>query len=125
MILSVQAPKNHKMMLTPDDKSPSIDWLPWARFNLHRNPFGELTPDERAELAVVNVDYLVEMLGDPRQAVQFIGECGRGKTTRTHPVRQLFQGVPFWLMKRSGCLDPLGAVFCAVSLRWCLLRTTI
>ena len=57
------------MMLTPDDKSSSIDWLPWARFNLHRNPFGELTPDERAELAVVEVDYLIEMLGDPGQAV--------------------------------------------------------
>ena len=75
------------MMFTLADNSPSIDWLPWARFNLHRNPFGELTPDERAELAVVEVDYLIEMLGDPRQAVQFIGECGRGKTTRMLKLR--------------------------------------
>lgn len=75
------------MMLTPYDKSPSIDWLPWARFNLHRNPFGELTQDERAELAVVEVDYLIRMLGDPRQAIQFIGECGRGKTTRMLKLR--------------------------------------
>ena len=77
------------MMFTPDDKSPSIEWLPWARFNLHRNPFGELTPDERAELAIVDVDYLIEMLGDPRQAVQFIGECGRGKTTRMLKLRSV------------------------------------
>lgn len=75
------------MMFRLDDKSPSMGWLPWARFNLHRNPFGELTPDERAELAVVEVDYLIEMLGDPRQAVQFIGECGRGKTTRMLKLR--------------------------------------
>lgn len=74
-------------MLKPDDKSPSINWLPWARFNLQRNPFGELTQDERAELAVVEVDYLIEILGDPRQAVQFIGECGRGKTTRMLKLR--------------------------------------
>ena len=50
------------------DKSPAIEWLPWARFNLHRNPFGELTPDERSELAVVQVDYLIEMIREPRHA---------------------------------------------------------
>lgn len=75
------------MILKPDDISPSINWLPWARFNLHRNPFGELTQDERAELAVVEVGYLLEMLGDHRQAIQFIGECGRGKTTRMLKLR--------------------------------------
>ena len=74
-------------MITPDDNPPSIDWLPWARFNLHRNPFGELTQDERAELAVVEIGYLTAMLGDSRQAVQFIGQCGRGKTTRMLKLR--------------------------------------
>ena len=53
------------------EKYPAIEWLPWARFNLHRNPFGELTTDERSELAVVQVDYLIEMIREPKCAVQF------------------------------------------------------
>jgi hypothetical protein len=62
---------------------PSIEhWLPWARCNLRRNPFGELTPDERAEVAVVDVDRMVRHVARPRSAVQLIGDCGRGKTTR-------------------------------------------
>jgi hypothetical protein len=74
-------------MIQSNENSPTIDWLPWARFNLHRNPFGELTPDERSELAVVEVDYLIEMVRDPKCAVQFVGQCGRGKTTRMLKLR--------------------------------------
>lgn len=74
-------------MIKPNGKYPAIEWLPWARFNLHRNPFGELTTDERSELAVVQVDYLIEMIREPKCAVQFIGECGRGKTTRMLKLR--------------------------------------
>ncbi|TWT82558.1 hypothetical protein CA13_40210 [Planctomycetes bacterium CA13] len=55
---------------------------PWGWCNLFRNPFGELTPDERAELAVVDISEIVGVLNQPRIAIQFIGECGRGKTTR-------------------------------------------
>lgn len=63
------------------------DWLPWpenhwAKSNLHRNPFGELTRDERAELAVVDVETIADKVSQNRTAVQFIGRCGRGKTTR-------------------------------------------
>lgn len=54
----------------------------WAAHNLFRNPFGELTRTERAELAVVDVDSLVAFLTRPRRAFQFVGDCGRGKTTR-------------------------------------------
>ncbi|MGI9471560.1 MAG: hypothetical protein ACR2NZ_08520 [Rubripirellula sp.] len=57
-------------------------WLPWARVNLCRNPFGELTAKERAETAVVDVDWFMSMLQRQSTAVQFIGDCGRGKTTR-------------------------------------------
>ena len=35
------------------DESAMKHWLPWARCNLQRNPFGELSRCERAELAVV------------------------------------------------------------------------
>lgn len=54
----------------------------WVGVNLHRNPFGELTREQRIELAVVDVESLVVHLSKPRHAVQFIGQCGRGKTTR-------------------------------------------
>ncbi len=55
---------------------------PYSIFNLHRNPFGELTRAERAELAVVEeLDECVQSLADERAAIQFVGDCGFGKTT--------------------------------------------
>ena len=54
---------------------------PYVRFNLRRNPFGELTWEERAELAVVETQPWVDFLRRPATAVQFIGPCGHGKTT--------------------------------------------
>ncbi len=54
----------------------------WARSNLYRNPFGELTRDQRIEVAIVDVESLVERVSKPWYAIQFIGQCGRGKTTR-------------------------------------------
>jgi len=57
-------------------------WLPWARVNLRRNPFGQLTARERAETAVVELDRFLPLLRQPTTAIQFIGDCGRGKTTR-------------------------------------------
>ena len=56
--------------------------FPWARMNLWRNPFGELTPDERAQLAVFADGELSRCDVGDGQAVQLIGACGRGKTTR-------------------------------------------
>ncbi|WP_345683285.1 hypothetical protein [Novipirellula caenicola] len=56
--------------------------LPWAWCNLWRNPFGELTREERAELAVVDVAELASHVQGSQRALQLIGECGRGKTTR-------------------------------------------
>ncbi|HQZ63806.1 MAG TPA: hypothetical protein PLY87_01965 [Planctomycetaceae bacterium] len=55
--------------------------LPFAHLNLRRNPFGELTADERTELALVNISDAVQHLTKPRSVVQFIGEKGFGKTT--------------------------------------------
>ena len=71
-------------------KPTKLAWLPWSRFNLHRNPFGELTRQERAELAVVNVDHIVALLNENMKAVQFIGACGRGKTTRMLKLKMQF-----------------------------------
>lgn len=55
---------------------------PYSAYNLHRNPFGELTRAERAELAVVEeLDEWVSALSEERTAIQLVGECGFGKTT--------------------------------------------
>ncbi len=57
---------------------------PFARFHLYRNPFGELTRQERAELAVVDLQPLVQWLNAPTrkgQVLQFVGPCGHGKST--------------------------------------------
>ncbi|KAA1260801.1 hypothetical protein LF1_33430 [Rubripirellula obstinata] len=59
-------------------------WQPWSRLNLFRNPFGELSIAERAELAIVNENLLDQITLDLRTAIEFIGDCGRGKSTRLH-----------------------------------------
>ncbi len=56
---------------------------PYQRLNLVRNPFGELTRSERAELAVCEqLDEWLKLLEAPRAVLQFVGGCGFGKTTR-------------------------------------------
>lgn len=55
--------------------------LPFAHLNLRRNPFGELPLDQWADVAEVEVEPLVRRLAQPGFAVQFMGDCGRGKTT--------------------------------------------
>jgi hypothetical protein len=62
---------------------------PYARFNLRRNPFGELTREERAELAVVDVQQCLSALQHRDTALQFIGESGRGKTTHLLALEQM------------------------------------
>ena len=57
------------------------DQMPFEWCNLSRNPFGELTREERAELAVVDVQFIANTITENQTAVQLIGECGRGKTT--------------------------------------------
>lgn len=55
--------------------------LPYAHLNLRQNPFGHVDLSERSELAVVDVDEIVARLAAPNFAVQFMGDCGFGKTT--------------------------------------------
>ena len=61
--------------------------LPFQHLNLRRNPFGELTEQERTQLALVEIDEFVERLKNPRYVVQFIGEKGFGKTTHLLSIR--------------------------------------
>lgn len=54
--------------------------LPFARLNLRYNPFGELPPEERGALAVVDLDPILADLSDG-VVVELLGPCGHGKTT--------------------------------------------
>lgn len=62
--------------------------LPFAHLNLRRNPFGELDLSLWADLAVVDVDRFLPRLSQPRYAVQFLGDPGRGKTTHLLAIMQ-------------------------------------
>ena len=55
---------------------------------MRRNPFGELARDELAELAVLADEELSRCHVGHRQAVQLVGACGRGKTTRLLAIRR-------------------------------------
>jgi hypothetical protein len=68
--------------------------LAFAHLNLLRNPFGELTEEERAAVAVVEIDPEVEWLRTTRRTLQIIGDSGRGKTTHLIAFRARFPDVP-------------------------------
>ena len=46
-----------------------------------------MDPARRADLAVVDIGEIVSQLRSPRFAVQFLGDCGRGKTTHLLAIR--------------------------------------
>ena len=69
--------------------------LPYERLNLRFNPFGEIDPGERAALAVVDVDRIVQRLERGGFAVQFLGRRGRGKTTHLLAILAKFPGAPY------------------------------
>lgn len=77
-------------------------WLPWARCNLTRNPFGELTSEERAEVAIVDVDSIASKLKRRLSAVQFVGDCGRGKTTRMLVLAKRLAGSSYVYLPENG-----------------------
>lgn len=68
-------------MTHPNPENGSSDWLPYAKLNLLRNPFGQLSRDDLVAAAVVDLDSWLEPLNNPRFALQLMGDCGRGKST--------------------------------------------
>ncbi len=80
---------------------------PWARSNLRRNPFGELTRQERAELAVVDVDAIAARVSKSFSAVQLIGDCGRGKTTRMLALANRLQRASYVYLSQDGPCPPI------------------
>lgn len=81
--------------------------LPFEHLNLRRNPFGELELEERAALAVVDVERVVHRLKQPGYAAQFMGDCGRGKTTHLLAILDKFPGGTYVHVKED---EPLGRI---------------
>lgn len=65
----------------------AANWLPLGHLNLRYNPFGERTWQDRAKLAIVDVERWLPSFEHPGQAIQFIGDCGRGKSTHLLAIR--------------------------------------
>ena len=58
----------------------------YARLNLKFNPFGELTREQRRQVAVAELTNVLDWLSEPRRAVQFVGPCGHGKSSHLHAL---------------------------------------
>ena len=61
----------------------------YTHLNLRWNPFGEATPEERAELAHVDVEQFRDAL-QPGFAIELRAEHGRGKSTTLLALRKAF-----------------------------------
>ena len=75
---------------------------PYHRYNLRRNPFGELTREERADLAVVDVGDWLKFLADDRSVLQFIGPCGHGKTTHLLAIERAIRKAEYVYLPEGG-----------------------
>jgi hypothetical protein len=84
-------------------------WLPWARWNLRRNPFGELIADERAELAVLPPGQQTYDVFEQGHALQLIGESGRGKTTRMLVLWRNLPSASYVYLPEGGPTPPIPA----------------
>ena len=69
--------------------------LPFAHLNLRFNPFGELTRKQRFEVAVVDISDLLSLLQKPKQAIQFVADHGRGKSTHLIALHTHFSKAPY------------------------------
>lgn len=76
--------------------------LAFAELNLRRNPFGEVPDVERGALAVLDVGPWREFLKQERAYLEFLGEAGRGKSTRLHALRGHFPEAPYCYFPEDG-----------------------
>lgn len=80
---------------------------PYAAFNLRRNPFGELTREQRAELAVVKAQRWLEAIRHPTTALQFLGPGGNGKTTHLLAIERLLPKAAYVYLPEAGPTPPI------------------
>lgn len=69
--------------------------LAFEHLNLTQNPFGRLNHIDHLELAVVELGLLPEQLQQPRIAIQFLADHGRGKTTHLKTLHREFSDAPY------------------------------
>jgi hypothetical protein len=74
---------------------------------LWRNPFGELTRDERAELAILPEDDPCRNRVRAGEALQLVGDCGRGKTTRMLVLRRRWAGSCYVYLEEDEPCPPI------------------
>jgi hypothetical protein len=80
---------------------------PYARLRLSRNPFGELTRDERATIAVIDIAPWIAALELPRTALQFIGPKGHGKTTHLLAIQRSLPASEYIYLPEDEPLPPI------------------
>ncbi len=80
---------------------------PFHRYHLFRNPFGELTREERTNLAVADIGPWLAHLTNHSSVVQFIGECGRGKSTHLLALAKQLPAARFIYIPEQGPTPPL------------------
>jgi hypothetical protein len=76
--------------------------LPFVHLNLRCNPFGELTPAQRARMAIVESDSYLSFLKQKRAALVFVGHRGRGKTTHLLALQSHFPKAPYVYLPEDG-----------------------
>ena len=64
--------------------------LAFKQLNLFFNPFGELSPEQRKKLAVVDVSAYRDILNSRNTAIQFHADHGRGKTTHLLALHEYY-----------------------------------
>ena len=81
--------------------------LLYAHCNLRWNPFRGLEPNEWLRVVHIEMAPLLERLGQPGVAIQFIGDQGRGKSTHMRALHQHQPDAPFvYLHDRSQYPEP-------------------
>ena len=95
--------------MTTNHAAPNYTWLPFGHWHLSRNPFGELTREQRTEAAVVDTAPLRALLAGPRSALQFIGDCGHGKTTHMLALLSHYPDAAYTYLPEDGPCPPIAA----------------
>ncbi|VAW67624.1 hypothetical protein MNBD_GAMMA08-3034 [hydrothermal vent metagenome] len=69
--------------------------LPFIHLNLRFNPFGELTLEQRKEVAIVDTHSLKKSLNKKSVAIQLLADHGRGKTTYLFSLHKEYSSAPY------------------------------
>ncbi len=83
-------------------------WLPMAHLNLRVNPFGEWRCEDRIAMAQLDAARWLGWLQHDRHALQFVGACGRGKSTHLLALAHLLARAPHGASSHYCYLPPRG-----------------